>query len=259
MTDTTLPIRVEAAKGVLGIRINRPEKKNALNSAMYSLMAEAIARADADPAIRAVLISGTGDCFTAGNDIGDFLANPPLTGDSPPERFLKALSGARKVLLAAVHGVATGIGTTMLLHCDLVFAGGSASLSLPFVKLGLVPEAGSSLLLPRLVGHQRAIEMLLLGEPIDARSAHALGLVNRVVEDDALLSTALAAAEAVAALPPEAVLQTKALLKLNTPDLARRMDKELELFEAQLCSPAFREIASAFMEKRQPDPARWQR
>jgi enoyl-CoA hydratase/carnithine racemase len=226
---------------------------------MYGLMADAIARADADPAIQAVLFSGNGDCFSAGNDLGDFLANPPLTGDSPPERFLKSLSGARKVLVAAVHGAATGIGTTMLLHCDLVFAAHSASLSLPFVKLGLVPEAGSSLLLPRLIGHPRAVEMLLLGEPVDARTAHELGLVNRVVEDAVLLPTAQAVAEAVAALPPEAVLQTKALLKLNTSDLDERMEKELEVFGAQLRSPAFREIATAFLEKRKPDPAVWRR
>lgn len=257
--DTETPILIEAADGVLGIRINRPAKKNALTAAMYTSMAEAMARAEADPAIQAVMFSGNGDCFTAGNDLGDFLANPPLTGDSPAARFLQALVGARKVLVAAVHGAAAGIGTTMLLHCDLVFAGRSASLSLPFVKLGLVPEAGSSLLLPRLAGHQRAAELLLLGETFDARTAHEIGLVNRVVEDDALLPTALAAAKAVAALPPEAVLQTKALLKMNTPDLAERIKTELELFGAQLRTPAFREMATAFMEKRKPNPAVWRR
>jgi enoyl-CoA hydratase/carnithine racemase len=256
-TDNDVPILVQAANGVLGIRINRPAKKNALTGSMYGLMADAIVRADADPAILAVLFSGNGDCFTAGNDLSDFLANPPLTGDSPPERFLNALSGARKVLVAAVHGAVTGIGTTMLLHCDFVIAGHSASLSMPFVKLGLVPEAGSSLLLPRLIGHLRAMEMLLLGEAVDARTAHELGLVNRVVDDATLLPTARALAETVAALPPAAVLQTKALLKLNTTDLNERMSKELLVFDAQLRSAAFREIATAFLEKRNPDVTIW--
>lgn len=259
MTDSATPILVDAANGVLGIRFNRPAKKNALTAEMYKLLAEAIARAEADPAIQAVLFSGSGDSFTAGNDMGDFLAQPLATGDSPVERFIKALAGARKVLVAAVHGAAAGIGTTLLLHCDLVFASHSASLSLPFVKLGVVPEAGSSLLLPRLIGHQRAMEMLLLGKPIDARTAQEFGLVNRVVDDDGLLPTALAAAETVAALPPEAVLQTKALLKLNTPGLAERIAREMDVFSAQLRLPTFQEIAAAFMEKRKPDPTVWKR
>ena len=247
------PILVALAGGVLDIRLNRPDKKNAITGAMYTAMAEALERADADPAIQAVLFSGAGDSFTAGNDLKDFLANPPGTGDSPVWRFLKAITTARKVLIAAVHGSAVGIGTTMLLHCDLVYAGQSAKFALPFVKLGLVPEAGSSLLLPRLAGHQRAAELLLLGEPFDAATAYELGLANRVVDDAALLPTARAAAAAIAALPSDAVQQSKRLLKRNAASLADCMEEEGRIFGAQLRSAEFREAATAFLEKRPPD------
>lgn len=257
--DTAARVLVEAADGVLTVRLNRPDKKNALTGPMYAAMAEALARADADPGILAVLFCANGDSFTAGNDLGDFLATPPTGGESPVWAFLKAITGARKVLVAAVQGSAVGIGTTLLLHCDLIFAATGARLALPFVKLGLVPEAGSSLLLPRIAGHQRAAELLLLGEPFDAATAQTLGLVNRVVAEEELFATAQAAARAVAALPPEAVLQTKALLKRNAPELAGRMAEEAEIFAAQLRTPAFREIAAAFMEKRAPDPSVWRK
>ena len=248
-------IAVGAEDGVLEIRFNRPDKKNAITGAMYSALADALAVADADPAIRAVLFSGAGDAFTAGNDLEDFLADTPDGGDSPVWRFLQAVATARKVLVAAVHGPAVGVGTTMLLHCDLVYAGRSARLALPFVKLGLVPEAASSLLLPRLAGHQRAAEMLLLGEPFDAATALSLGLVNRVVEDADLLATARAAAAAVAALPPDAVQQSKALLKGNTPEVLARMAEEARLFRDRLRSAEFRQAASAFLRKRPPAAA----
>jgi len=252
-------VLVEAGGGVLHVRLNRPEKKNALTGPMYRALTEAIARAEADPAIVAILISGEGDSFTAGNDLGEFLREPPLGPESPVWHFLKAVSGARKVLVAAVHGSAVGIGTTLLLHCDLVFAAPSARLALPFVKLGLVPEAGSSLLLPRLMGHVRAAELLLLGEPFGAVTAYELGLVNRVVAEEELLATARAAAEALAALPPQALLRSKALLKgEQQPALAQRMEEEAAIFAAQLRTPEFREIATAFVEKRAPDPAVWQ-
>lgn len=249
-------IAVSESGGVLEVRFDRPDKKNAITGAMYTAMAGALARADADPAIQAVLFSGAGDGFTAGNDLGDFLANPPESADSPVWRFLQALTAARKVLIAAVHGPAVGIGTTMLLHCDLVYAGRSAKLALPFVKLGLVPEAGSSLLLPRLAGHQRAAELLLLGEPFGADTAYELGLANRVVEDAELLATARAAAAAIAALPSEAVEQSKRLLKRGAAGLKDAMEEEARVFGAQLRSAEFREAAAAFLEKRPPDFAR---
>ncbi|HEY0836095.1 MAG TPA: enoyl-CoA hydratase [Azospirillum sp.] len=246
-------ITVSRSGGVLEIRLDRADKKNAITTAMYRAMADALDRADADPGIHAVLFSGAGDSFTAGNDLNDFLAAPPVLTDSPGGRFIKTIATARKVLIAAVHGSAVGIGTTLLLHCDLVYAGRSARLSLPFVKLGLVPEAASSLLLPRLVGHQRAAELILLGEPFDADTAHTLGLVNRVVEDADLLATARAAAAAIAALPPSAVQQSKALLKTNAASVAECMADELKHFAAQLRSAEFREAASAFLEKRPPN------
>ncbi|WP_035693308.1 enoyl-CoA hydratase [Azospirillum halopraeferens] len=245
-------ILVSDADGVLEIRLNRPEKRNAITNAMYAAMADALERAAADPAIRAVLFSGAGDGFTGGNDLQDFLSAPPLGEDSPGWRFLTALRDAPKPLVAAVHGSAVGIGTTMLLHCDLVYAGRSARLALPFVRLGLVPEAGSSLLLPRLVGHQKAAELLILGEPFDADTAQALGLVNRVVEDEALPAAARAAAAAIAALPAAAVRETKRLLKRGAPGLTDCMEEEIRVFRDRLRSAEFRETAAAFLEKRPP-------
>ncbi|HYH21894.1 MAG TPA: enoyl-CoA hydratase [Azospirillum sp.] len=249
-------ITVTEFGGVLEIRFDRADKKNAITSAMYTAMADALDRADADPGILAVLFSGAGDSFTAGNDLNDFLAAPRLLEESPGGRFIRTIAKARKVLIAAVHGSAVGIGTTLLLHCDLVYAGRSARLALPFVKLGLVPEAASSLLLPRLMGYQRAAELILLGEPFDAETARELGLVNRVVDDAELLATARAAATAVAALPPSAVQQSKALMKANHAGVAECMADELQRFSTQLRSAEFKEAAQAFLEKRPPNFAK---
>lgn len=246
-------IQVSRAEGVLEIRFDRPDKKNAITAAMYAAMADALAEAASDATVRVVLFSGSGDSFTAGNDLGDFLAAPPQDFDQPVFRFLRAIASAEKVLMAAVQGAAVGIGTTLLLHCDLVVAGRSARLALPFVNLGLVPEAASSLLLPRLVGHQRATELLVLGEPLDAARAWELGLVNRLVEDGALLETARQLARQVAERPPAAVRLTKRLLKGGTSGVGERMVEEAALFAERLRSAEFREAASAFFDKRPAD------
>lgn len=250
MTEHVL---VSIADEITEIRLNRPDKLNAITVEMYQAMAEALMAADADPAVRVVLIAGNGDAFTAGNDLKDFTARPPASDDSPVVHFLRAISTARKVLIAAVHGSAVGVGTTMLLHCDLVVAANSARLQLPFVNLALVPEAGSTLLLPRLVGHQRAAELMLLGEVFDAQAAHGFGLVNYVVNDAELQTTARRLAQAVAARAPAAVRETKALLRSSTSTAGERITEEMAAFRRQLASPELKEAVAAFFEKRPPN------
>ena len=242
---------VSNAGGVMQIRFNRPEKKNALTRAMYQAASTAFEAADADASVRVVLLTGTGDTFTSGNDVKDFQGtdNAPRGGS----RFLPVLSSLQKPLIAAVNGAAIGVGTTMLIHCDLIVAARSARFVMPFTSLGLVPEAASSLLVPRLLGHQRASAMLLLGEPLDAATACEWGLVNRVVDDAALMDTAREMARRLAALPPEAVRLTKRLIKHGVPDVAGRIQEEIGLFTERLASPEAQEAFAAFMEKRQPD------
>ena len=239
------------------IRLDRADKRNAVTRSMYEAMTEAIAIAETDPAIRAVLFSGAGGAFCAGNDLNDFVGDPPTGMESPAFRFLRAVSTAQKVLVAAVHGAAVGIGTTMLLHCDLVVAARSAKLSLPFVALGLVPEAASTLLLPRAVGHLRATELLLLGEPIDAETALRWGLVNRIVDDERLIDAVMELVTRVASLPPSAVRLTKQLLKDDRGGVAVRIEQEADIFVERLKAPEFQEAASAFLEKRPPDFSRF--
>jgi enoyl-CoA hydratase/carnithine racemase len=183
-------IEVTRSGPVLNICLNRAASRNALTWAMYEVMSEALADAETDAAIRVIQFSSAGDGFCAGNDLGAFLADPPSNLDSAAFRFQRTIPTVSKVLVAAVHGAAVGVGTTLLLHCDLAVAARSARLSLPFVNLGLVPEAASTLLLPRAVGHLPAVELLLLGKPIDAETALRWGLVNRVVDDDALMPIA---------------------------------------------------------------------
>jgi enoyl-CoA hydratase/carnithine racemase len=239
--------------GILEIRLSRPDKKNALTVAMYAAMAEALVAAESDPAIRVVLFTAVGDAFCAGNDLNDFIAKPPSGADSPVFQFLRALSEATKVVIAAVQGAAVGIGTTMLLHCDLVVAGKGARLSVPFVNLGLVPEAASSLLLPRLIGHQRAAALFLLGESFDAATAHAYGLVNRVVEDADIQETARGLARQIATKAPGAVRLIKKLMKSESTTVPERMLEEAHDFGAQLASAELREAVAAFFQKRAPD------
>ncbi|MEK9968798.1 MAG: enoyl-CoA hydratase, partial [Ferrovibrio sp.] len=187
MTD----ILTAQADGILTITFNRPDKKNALTSAMYATLADTLEAAETDPGVRAILFAGNGGAFTAGNDLQDFLNNPPQGENSPVFRFLRAISTTGKPLVAAVTGAAVGVGTTMLLHCDLVYVGAGAKLSLPFVNLALVPEAASSLLLPAMIGHHRAAELILLGEPFDADTAKAYGIANAIFPDARVLPEAM--------------------------------------------------------------------
>jgi len=250
-------LRIDVADGVMTVRFNRPEKKNALTHAMYGGVADALAEADRRDDVRVVLLCGTEDCFTAGNDLNDFLNNPPRGEDRPAARFLEGLTRLQKPMVAAVNGVAVGVGTTMLLHCDMVYAGEGARLQLPFVNLALVPEAASSMLLPEMAGHHRAAELLMLGEPFDAAQALALGIVNDVFPDGEVQQRAREVALKLAAKPPEALRLTKALIKRGRGEAAReRMQVESEHFSAQLKSAEAREAMQAIMEKRKPDFAK---
>ena len=240
------------------LELNRAEKKNALTAGMYAAMADAVTAAEADPQVRVILIHGKADCFTAGNDLKDFLERPPAGEDSPVFRFLQAIAGAHKPLMAAVAGPAVGIGTTMLLHCDFVYAGTNARFQLPFVPLGLVPEAGSSLLLPMISGYQRAAELLMLGRPFSAEKALAAGIVTEIVPEAELLEYAMDAAAGVAALPPSSLRATKSLMKKRmAAPLAQAMQDEGGEFRARLSSPEAREAMTAFFEKRKPDFSRF--
>ncbi len=246
-------VKIETANGVRELVMARPARKNALTVEMYGAMADAIADAAGNGAVRAVLLRGEGGTFTSGNDLDDFVRRPPSGDDSPVARFLHALVDLDKPLVAAVEGRAIGIGVTMLLHCDLVYAAADAKLALPFVNLALVPEAASSLLLPRLVGHPRAAEMLFFGEPFDAVVARELGLVNAVVPAGEVVEYSRARARALADKPSEALRQTKRLLKapLREETLAR-MRAESVAFVERLASPELHEAIRAFFEKRPP-------
>jgi enoyl-CoA hydratase/carnithine racemase len=251
-------ILVETQDRVTRIELNRPEKKNALSPEMYAAMAQALLDADADAEVRAVLIHGQSGCFTSGNDVRDFLELERAPGASPASGFLRAISGAKKPIVAAVGGPAVGVGTTLLLHCDLVYAAPNARLQLPFVPLGLVPEAASSLLLPAMSGYRRAAEMLLLGQAFGAEKALAAGIVTEIVPEAELLERARQAALALAALPPASVRMTKALMKRGSAQAVQdRMTEELELFGERLRSPEAKEALGAFMQKRKPDFSRF--
>jgi enoyl-CoA hydratase/carnithine racemase len=241
-------ILVSRADGVCEVQLNRPDKRNALTLAMYGAITDALNEARADDSIRVVLISGAGSSFTAGNDLNDFMSQGDYNESNNAVRFLDTLRGFRKVLIAAVHGQTVGIGVTALLHCDLVVAARSTQMSMPFVKLGLVPEAGSSLLLPRLVGHQRAAELLFLGRTFDAAEAQQMGLVNRVTEDASLVDEARKLARSIAQQPAGALLAAKRLLRSET-GLGARMQEELEAFRAQVGSEEFKAAVQAFFAK----------
>jgi len=251
-------ILTETKDGIARVEISRPEKKNALTAAMYQAMADAIRAAEADAKVRVILIHGKPDLFTAGNDLQDFLDNPPRDDDRPVFQFLYGISQAQKPIVAAVAGVAVGIGTTMLLHCDLVYAAPNARLQLPFVNLGLVPEAASSLLLPALVGYQRAAELLLLGEPFSAQQAKAIGLVTEVVPEGELFDTAMAQAKKLAGKPAASLRLTKQLMKQGqAAAVAQRIKLESDHFGERLASPEAKEAFSAFLAKRKPDFSRF--
>lgn len=243
----------EIRSKVLIVRINRAQKKNALTIDMYAALNDALRGAQDNGAIRAVLIAGQPGCFTAGNDIADFLDHPPLDSTHPVFAFLSTLASARKPLVAAVSGIAVGIGTTLLLHCDLVYAADDARFALPFVDLGVVPEAASSLLLPRLCGHQRAAELLLLGQPFGAEAAHDIGFVNEICAKQDVFEKALAAAIMLAGKPQAALMATKSLLKRGAEPIAERLAEENRVFAERLKSPEAKEAFNAFLERRKPD------
>lgn len=239
---------------VLTLRFNRPDKKNALTSAMYSAFADALIAAGSNPEVRAVLIAGQPDCFSSGNDLADFLQLPVGDSNSPVLRFMRALSSFEKPVVAAASGIAVGVGVTLLLHCDLVYCGENTRLNLPFVSLGIVPEFASTYVLPRLMGHARAAELLLLGEPFTAQKALEYGLVNALFANDQVEARAREKALRLAALPPRALRISKSLLKQwNADTLARSIAVEGEHFMPMLRDPEALEAIGAFLQKRKPD------
>jgi enoyl-CoA hydratase/carnithine racemase len=247
-------ILVHTEDGVTTISFNRLERKNSITAAMYASMADAIGQAAQDAAVRVVVIQGHETVFSAGNDIGDFLNQPPATADSPVFRFLRGIAAFPKPLIAAVSGPAVGIGTTLLFHCDLVYAGDNAAFSMPFVNLGLCPEAASSLLVPQMFGYHRAAEALLLGEPFMAEAALEAGLVNRVLPPTEANAYAQAQARKLAAKPLSALVETKRLMKQGqAAQVLAQMGEEGASFGRMLREPAAREAFTAFMEKRKPD------
>jgi len=252
-------IQTEAQNGVLQLILNRPEKKNALTSAMYDELVACLEQAQADDSIRVMVLRGNGDSFTAGNDIEDFLQKPWKGQAVPPaEQFIRAVAFATKPIIAAVHGLAVGIGTTILLHCDLVFAAEDAKFMMPFVNLGIIPEAGSTLLLPSLIGHQRAAELLLLAAPFSAQRAYELGIVNRVLPSDQAAAAALTAAQELAGKPSGAIRLAKQMMKKHlASDLDHVIREEVLAIAGRLDSPETVEALTAFMEKRKPDFSRF--
>jgi len=244
-------VRAESAEGIARIALDRPEKKNAFTAEMYRQLGAALASADADVTVRAVLLHGTRECFSAGNDLADFM-KPRVAGEeAPTAQLFRALPTMKKPVVAAVGGPAIGIGCTLLLHCDLVYAGQGARFQLPFVPLGVIPEFGSSYLLPLVAGYQRAAELLLLGQPFSAERAREAGIVNAVVADAEVIAAAEKAARALAALPAESVRLTKALLrKTHAQALEARIAEETRIFAERLASPEAKAAMSAFLEKR---------
>ncbi|HWX78687.1 MAG TPA: enoyl-CoA hydratase-related protein [Steroidobacteraceae bacterium] len=251
MTEHVL---VEKAGKLLVLTLNRPEKKNALTKAMYKTLATEITNADTDSDVRCILIMAHGDMFTAGNDLADFAAIGAASAPKPEDGnpLLPALARSRTPIVAAVNGRAVGIGTTMLLHCDMVFVADDASLITPFVNLALVPEAASSLLMPLRIGHVRAFEMFVLGEPVSAENAVSWGIANRAVPSADLHRIARAAAVSIAARAPAAVVLTKSLMR-DEKILLARMQEEGAHFGRQLKTAEFKEAFTAFSERRAPD------
>ena len=249
MTDAIL---LQRERGLLTLQLNRPDKKNALTRAMYTQLAEALEQADANSDIRAVLLQGSSECFTAGNDISDFLEQPPNDLDSPPFHFMKSLLNCRKPVIAAVAGAAVGIGTTLLLHCDLVYISRDARLRMPFVNLGLCPEFGSSLILPRLLGYAKAAELLLLGEGFTGEQAAAWGIATEALGiGEAALAKAREMAERFESLAPGAVQVTKQLMKsVDREQLRQVIEEEGALFTQRLRSPEAIAALSGFITRR---------
>lgn len=245
-------VEVTRSGSRIEIVLDRPEKKNALTGAMYLAMAEAFAEAEHDGGVLSVLIAARGSTFCAGNDLIDFKMNPPTGPESPVARFLTAISSSSRVVLAAVQGTAVGVGATMLLHCDHVVAAADASLQYAFVKMALVPEAASSLLLPRVVGPLKAAELMFTGDRLPVEEALSLGLVSRIVPTGEELECARAFAGRLDGVPPGALRATKLLLRSEVQGVAGRMTAEGEVFRRQLASVEFAEAVRAFLERRTP-------
>lgn len=235
--------------GVRTIRIDRTDKKNALTFAMYEAMERALRQAETDPALRVVVLTGTGDVFTAGNDLNDFLEAGDVEA-SPAAAFLRRLIAMPKPVIAAVNGLAIGIGVTLLAHCDLVYGVPGASLQLPFINLALVPEAASSLLLPKLMGYQRAAELLMLGEPFSSETALALGMINALHPADRLAPVVAEIAARLAAKPPNALAKTKALLRLAEDSVDSRLNAEFAAFGQALRSVELKQAIAAFSQRK---------
>jgi enoyl-CoA hydratase/carnithine racemase len=250
-------ILTEQSGSILRVQLNRPAKKNAMTLSMYAFLADVFNEAAKDERTRVVLWHGAGDSFCAGNDIDDFLKNPPGPGDSAQARLMAALLDFDKPLVAAVQGAAIGGGTTMLLHCDFVYAGESAKFQMPFINLAVVPEFGSSFLVPARIGHIRAAELILLGLPFDAKRAAELGFATQVVSDQTLLATAGETARKLAAKPAGALQASKRLLKQSfREEVKAAMKAENEEFSVQVRSKDAKEALTAFVEKRPADFAR---
>lgn len=253
-----MSIQTELRDGILRIGINRPEKKNAFTGDMYASMAQGLQRAEDDSAVRVVLFHGRPEIFAAGNDIDDFLNNPPSDDSAPVFAFLNNIARATKPLIAAVNGAAIGVGTTMLLHCDLVYVADNARFGLPFVPLGIIPEAASSLLMPLTAGYQGAAEKLLLGEPFNAEEALRMGFVTRILPAADVLAHAEAQAAKLVALPGKSVRATKRLMKSGAQDaVMRRMAEENALLKTMINAPEATEAFQAFLQKRKPDFSRF--
>lgn len=256
-----MTIRITAADNILTLEFNRVERKNAITGAMYQTLADALRDAEGDAAIRAILITGQPEIFTAGNDLDDFLNNADpqaMNAERPVFQFMTALEACTKPVVAAVAGAAVGIGTTLLMHCDLVYCAENAKFSMPFAQLGLCPEFASSLLVVQAAGYTRAAEKLLLGESFVAQEALEMGIVARVLPDIELLAFAYAQAAKLARLPPSSIRTTKALMKRSRSTLVRdTMAAENERFAAMLQGAEAKEAFTAFFEKRKPDFSRF--
>lgn len=257
MTDSASPLLVSLEDGVLTLRLNRAEKKNALTQVMYAELASRITAAGSDPAVRVLLLAGQAGAFCAGNDMIDFLKVAQSGGgggDSPVIRFMNALAACPKPVIASVNGLAIGVGVTLLLHCDLIYAGESSRFTLPFVNIGIVPEFASTYLMPRIMGHAKAMEMVLFGEPFTAEHARECGLINEVLADDAVEARALERAKRLAQQPPNALRTTKRLMKRWTdPTIVEAIPLEAFHFVPMLSLPEAQEAIGAFVGKRKPD------
>jgi enoyl-CoA hydratase/carnithine racemase len=247
MTGQIKTSRVDSA---LCLQIHRPEKKNAMTPEMYAGIADAIRLADADKSIRNIILHGLDGCFTSGNDLKNLSNGPSADRIYPHNIYIDALRHAQKPVIAAVSGIAMGIGTIMLFHCDFVFATPGTHFSLPFVNLGLSPEGGTSYILPHLIGYQKAAEIILLGEPFNVELAERIGLVNDIVPSEHLMEHALATAERLAAKSPDSIRAAKALLKRGMNDaVTTAMARELDLFNERMAAPEVRDAIAGFFAK----------